>query len=193
MIKNKIVSRFLLTASLMLLCSNVSAQHSGDANTSAAKQVSTSYTNAQFKQLLIASLANDVNGQKLLAVSDDLNTTIHGSHVEFSAVINLDKVEKVSPKARKSFEKFDQFLFFLNTNQLNVTVLAELVPRNGRLGIRDNFSISLGPIPISNDALRQLGVNVGRANSTNLKFNDMFVESVKLETGRITLRTLGAP
>ena len=193
MLKNKIIPRALLVVSLVLLCSSVSAQQTANENAPRIKKISNTYSNKEFNELLIASLAKDVNGQKFLAASNNLNTTIHGSHVEFSAVIDLDKVQQVSPEARNGFKKFDQFLFLLNSNQLPVTVLAELVPRNGRLGIRDNFSISLGPIPISNDALRQLGINVSRANSTNLKLNDIFIQSIKLETGRITLRTLSAP
>lgn len=193
MIKNKIILCALLALSSIVTSSHVFAQQAaGSGETSTVKKLGHTYSEGEFNQLLIASLANDINGQKLLAVSDNLSSKIHGSHVEFSAVINLDKVEKVSPEARKSFKKFDQFLFLLNNNKLNITVYAELVPRNGRLGIRDNFSIALGPIPISNDALRQLNVNVSRANHTNLKLNGLFIQSIKLETGSVTLNTLEA-
>jgi len=143
-------------------------------------EFNTSLSEAEFNNLFRASLANDENGQLLLSVSDSLSAEIHPSHVEFSAVINLDKVEKISPEARASVEKFDAFFLFLDKNKLNVKVIGEPVARNGLVGIRDNFSIELGPIPLSNDTLRQLGLDVAQANTTNLQLNDLYVHAIRL-------------
>jgi len=68
-------------------------------------EFNTSLSEAEFNTLFLESLANDENGQLLLSVSDSLSAKLHSSHVEFSAVINLDKVEQISPEARASVEK----------------------------------------------------------------------------------------
>ena len=152
-------------------------------------EFNTSLSEAEFNTLFLESLANDENGQLLLSVSDSLSAELHSSHVEFSAVINLDKVEQISPEARASVEKFDSFFLFLDKNRLNVKVIGEPVTRNGLVGIKDNFSIELGPIPLSNGTLRQLGLDVAQANTTNLQLNNLYVHAMKLLEGHVDLAT----
>ena len=149
----------------------------------------TQLSEAEFNDLFLASLQNDKNGQLLLSVSDSLSAQLHPTHVEFSAVINLDKVEKISPEARASVEKFDSFFLFLDKNQLNLKVFAEPVSRNGLVGIKENFSIQLGPIPLSNDTLRQLGLDVAQANNTNLRLTNLDVHAIELLQGEVNLST----
>ena len=149
----------------------------------------TQLSEAEFNELFLASLQNDKNGQLLLSVSDSLSAELHPTHVEFSAVINLDKVEKISPEARASVEKFDSFFLFLDKNQLNLKVFAEPVSRNGLVGVKENFSIQLGPIPLSNDTLRQLGLDVAQANNTNLRLTNLDVHAIELLQGEVNLST----
>ena len=149
----------------------------------------TQLSEAEFNDLFLASLQNDKNGQLLLSVSDSLSAQLHPTHVEFSAVINLDKVEKISPEARASVEKFDSFFLFLDKNQLNLKVFAEPVSRNGLVGVKENFSIQLGPIPLSNDTLRQLGLDVAQANNTNLRLTNLDVHAIELLQGEVNLST----
>jgi len=149
----------------------------------------TQLSEAEFNELFLASLQNDKNGQLLLSVSDSLSVQLHPTHVEFSAVINLDKVEKISPEARASVEKFDSFFLFLDKNQLNLKVFAEPVSRNGLVGVKENFSIQLGPIPLSNDTLRQLGLDVAQANNTNLRLTNLDVHAIELLQGEVNLST----
>lgn len=149
----------------------------------------TQLSEAEFNELFLASLQNDKNGQLLLSVSDSLSAQLHPTHVEFSAVINLDKVEKISPEARASVEKFDSFFLFLDKNQLNLKVFAEPVSRNGLVGVKENFSIQLGPIPLSNDTLRQLGLDVAQANNTNLRLTNLDVHAIELLQGEVNLST----
>ena len=149
----------------------------------------TQLSEAEFNELFLTSLQNDKNGQLLLSVSDSLSAQLHPTHVEFSAVINLDKVEKISPEARASVEKFDSFFLFLDKNQLNLKVFAEPVSRNGLVGVKENFSIQLGPIPLSNDTLRQLGLDVAQANNTNLRLTNLDVHAIELLQGEVNLST----
>ncbi len=145
------------------------------------------YSEQEFKDLLLASLENDANGQLLLSVTDSIDVKLLPTHVEFATVINLDKVEKISPEARASVEKFNAFFLFLDKNKLNLKVIGEPVVRNGLVGIRDNFSIELGVIPLSNNALRQLGLEVERANTTSLRLNELHINSIILDEGQVNL------
>jgi len=180
----KLKSLFLL-ASLLLTIANVNQAYSTPVNT----PLNTSLSESQFNDLFIASLKNDPNGQQLLSVSDSLNIELYSSHIELSAIINLDKVEQISPEARANVERFDSFFIFLDKNRLNLKVIGEPVTRNGLVGIRDNFSIQFGPIPLSNDTLRQLGLDVAQANTTSLQLEGLHVHDIQLSEGHVDLAT----
>ena len=146
-----------------------------------------SLTEAEFNELFLTSLANDFNGVKLLSVSDAIDVKLFADRIEVSAIIKLEKVERLSPKARATVEKFDTLFFFLDKNQMNIKVIGEPVARNGSLGIRDNFSVELGPIPLSNDMLRQFGLDVQRVNHKNLRLKGLYTHAIRLSEGRADL------
>ena len=133
-----------------------------------------------FNALLLASLKVDEGGAQLLEVSDGVHAFLREDEVEISAVINLDKVEKVNPQSRKAVEQFDRLFFFLDDSRLAVSVYATPVVRDGFLGIKDDFHIKVGAIPISNSTLKQLGVEVERANESNLALRLLTLSSVEL-------------
>lgn len=141
----------------------------------------------EFNALFLASLKLDQDGRKLLAVSDGVKAIVHDDHIELGAIINLDKVEKIDPKARKSVEKVNRLFPFLSDSRVAVSVFGTPVVRNGRIGIKDDFHIKVGAIPISNDSLRQLGAKVERANTSNLNLRYLTVSSIGLEKGKIIL------
>lgn len=145
---------------------------------------------AEFNALFLASLKLDEDGRKLLAVSDGVNAIMHHDHIELGAIINLDKVEEINPKARKAVEKVNRIFPFLKDSRVALTVFGTPVVRNGQIGIKDDFHIKVGAIPISNDSLRQLGAKVERANTSNLSLRYLTVNSVGLEPGKITLGVL---
>lgn len=151
-----------------------------------------SLSNAEFTNLLIRSLEDDQNGMLLLSVSDSFTANINAETLSLSAVINLNKLEKISLEARQNIERFDSFFFFLDGENLNLTVIGEPVVRNGLVGIKDNFSVKIGPLPLSNGALRQFGIQVERANTTNLKLKDIVAQSIELKEGSITVNTINA-
>ena len=189
MIRKSIITFLLFIGASFISYSNSFAQGElGKIVTPITQQVV--LTETEFNELLIASLTNDANGQQLLALTDNINTKTFDGYVELAGIVNLDKVEKINPQARQSFEQFDRFLFFLDKNRLNITVTAIPVVRNGLIGIKDNFTIELGPIPISNQALRQLGVQVAQVNHTNLKLNGLTLKSIQLGTGKVILESI---
>lgn len=149
-----------------------------------------SFDNVEFNAILLASLKSDEDGRKLLSVSDSVRAFIKADQLQITAIINLDKLERVEPKARKAVEKFDRFFPFLKDSRLALTVYATPLARNNQLAVKDDFHIKVGAIPISNDSLRALGVKVERANSTELAIKYLSVKSVALEKNLIKLGVL---
>ena len=144
------------------------------------------FDETEFNALLIASLKLHEDGQKLLQVSDGVRAILHQDEIEIAAVINLDKVEQIDPNARKAVERFDKFFFFLDDARLAISVYGTPVVRNGSIAIKDDFHIKVGAIPISNSTLRQLGIEVERANDSELVLQLLNLSSVTLEKGNIS-------
>ena len=144
------------------------------------------FDETEFNALLIASLKLHEDGQKLLQVSDGVRAILHQDEIEIAAVINLDKVEQIDPNARKAVERFDKFFFFLDDSRLAISVYGSPVVRNGSIAIKDDFHIKVGAIPISNSTLRQLGIEVERANDSELALQLLNLSSVTLEKGNIS-------
>ena len=145
-----------------------------------------SFDETDFNALLIASLKLHEDGQKLIQVSDGVRAILHEDEIEIAAVINLDKVEQIDPNARKAVERFDKFFFFLDDSRLAISVYGTPVVRNGSIAIKDDFHIKVGAIPISNSTLRQLGIEVERANDSEFALQLLNLSSVTLEKGNIS-------
>lgn len=145
------------------------------------------FSDAQFTELFVESLTRDQNGQQLLAVSDAVKAFAHDDHVELTAVINLDKVEGIDPNLRRGIEKFDRIFPFIENARLALTVFGTPVVRNGRVGIKDDFHIKVGAIPISNQSLRTLGAEVERANEIDLALYNLSLKSIVLKEGQVVL------
>jgi hypothetical protein len=148
------------------------------------------FSEDEFNAIMLASLEANEDGRKLLAVSDAVKAFINKDELELSAIINLDKVEKIDPKARKAVEKLDRIFPFLNDSRVALTVYGTPIVRNGNLAIRDDFHIKVGAIPISNSSLRQLGAKVERANTTELPLKYLSVSNITLNDGEIELSVL---
>lgn len=146
-----------------------------------------SFDEMEFNAILLASLKNDDDGRKLLSVSDAVRAFIRDDHIEITAIINLAKLEKVEPKARKAVEKLDLLFPFLNNSRVALTVYATPVARGNKLAIKDDFHIKVGAIPISNSSLKALGVKVERANNSELAIKYLALKSVRLASKKITL------
>lgn len=149
-----------------------------------------SFDETEFNAIMLASLKSHQDGQKLLAVSDAVKAFLHEDEIEISAIINLDKLEKVEPRAREAVEKFDKFFFFLKDSKVALTVYGTPIARNGGIAIRDDFHIKVGAIPISNSSLRQLGAKVEQANEKVLPIKYLSVSDVTLRDGGLDLAVL---
>jgi len=148
------------------------------------------FSEVEFNAVMLASLRSDDDGQKLLAVSDAVKAFINKDQLELSAIINLDKLGNVDPKARKAVEKLDRIFPFLDDSRVAVTVYGTPIARNGNIAIKDDFHIKVGAIPISNSSLRQLGANVERANTTDLPIKYLSVSDITVNEGEIELAVL---
>ena len=142
----------------------------------------------QFNALLLDSLQADDKGRQVLAVSDQINTTLSDGEIQIGALINLDKVEKVNAKARAIIEKLDNVLVFLEGSQMRVSLIVRPLARNGEIAIYDDFSAKVGLIPISNDALQTLGVAVQQANNNSLALKNLSLQSIKVLDGEVVMR-----
>lgn len=152
-----------------------------------------SLNEGEFNALLYTSLERDVDGRKLLQVSDAVRAFIRKDKLELSAIINLDKVERIDPSARKGIEQFDRIFPFIDGHRVALTVYATPVVREGGLGVQDDFSIKVGAIPFSNQTLRGMGVEVERANSTTLALKNLVIESLQIRDQQIVFKTTSLP
>lgn len=141
----------------------------------------------EFNALLLASLEADDEGRRLLSVSDAVRVFLRPDEVEFSIVVNLEKLEQQEPGSRNKVEKFDRLFPFLQDERVALTVYATPIVSNGMVGVKDDFHIKVGAIPISNGSLRQLKVPVERANSTWLKLKYLNVSSLALTDNGLSL------
>lgn len=148
------------------------------------------FSETEFNAIFVASLEKDVEGQKLLEVSDAVKAFLHEDKVELTAIINLDKVEAVNPNARRAVEKFDRIFPFIDGHRVALTVYGTPVVRDGSLGIRDDFYIKVGALPFSNKTLRGLGIEVERANTTNLRLKFLAIESMELRDQQVGFKVL---
>lgn len=148
------------------------------------------FDETEFNAILLASLKSSDDGKKLLSVSDAVKAFLHDDEIELTAIINLDKLEKIEPKAREAVEKFDRIFPFLNDSRVALTVYGTPVARNGNIAIKDDFHIKVGAIPISNASLKSLGAKVERANSTDLPLKYLSVQSIGLLDGQIEFGVL---
>lgn len=147
-------------------------------------------TQPEFNAIFIASLKADDKGQELLDVSDAIKAFLHEDKVELTAIINLDKVEASNPKAREAVEKFDRIFPFIQDSRVALTVYGTPVARNGRVGIKDDFHLKVGALPISNETLRGLGVEVERANTTDLALKYLSIQSIQLQDEQVGFSVL---
>lgn len=143
------------------------------------------FTESEFNALFLASLKADADGRKLLSVSDGVRVFLHRDKVEISAIINLEKLAKVEPKAREAVDKFDKLFWIVEDNRLAVTVYGTPVARRGGLGVKDDFYAKVGQLEFSNETLRSMKVPVERANRTQLEIEYLHLKSVTVNPSDI--------
>ena len=148
-------------------------------------QSNVSLSEAEFNDVLLASLEADPDGKLLLSISEGIKAVLLDGQVEISAIVNLDKAEKINAEAQAAVQNVKNLFPFLDGSNLEMTVYGEPVARNGQIAIKDNFSIKVGFVPLSNYALRKLGIDVERANTESLKLQFLSVTGVRVTQGNI--------
>jgi hypothetical protein len=139
----------------------------------------------EFNAIFLASLKADVDGRKLLAVSDGIRAFLREGEVQLSAVINLDKLAKVEPKAREAVEKFDRLFWIIEDNRIAVTVYGKPVVYKGGLAVDDSFHAKVGEVVFSNETLRSLKIPVEQAQNTYLDIQYLSLKGVKVSPKKI--------
>ncbi len=143
------------------------------------------FSESEFNAMVMASLKSDEDGRKLLQVSDGVRAFLHRNEVELSAVINLNKLGKLEPKAREAVEKFDKIFWIIEDGRVAISVFGEPVVRRGGLGLKDTLRLKVGEMDFSNDTLRSLNVPVEKANQTQLAIDYLTLKSVNVSDDAI--------
>lgn len=141
----------------------------------------------EFNALLMASLASHEDGRRLLNVSDKVHAQLRKNEIELGAVINIAKLRRAEPKARKAFEKAVDVLPFDLDDKLFIAIKGLPVARNGNLGLDENVSLKIGSLPISNSLLRSAGVSVADLATESLPIKSLSIRSVNVEKGQIRI------
>lgn len=144
----------------------------------------------EFNALLMASLQSDVDGRRLLSVSDALNAQIREDELELGLVLDLDKVALLDAEARDAVNRVTDALPFLDKSKLFLAVTGEPIARDGGIAFGKDFTVTIGMLPISSSLLSQLGVPVHKASNASLPLRYLRVQSIKLEQGQINLGVL---
>ena len=144
-------------------------------------------TEDEFNSLLVASLLSNKDGRRVLAVSDAVHADLRDGEIEFGAVINMDKLGNVEPRAKRAFERAMKVLPLSSEEKIYVAVIGTPVARNGNLAIADDVRVQIGSIPISNRLLKQVGVPTHRLNEEDLPLRPLQIRSVASFDGEIRL------
>ncbi|NND80996.1 MAG: hypothetical protein HKN50_01075 [Gammaproteobacteria bacterium] len=144
----------------------------------------------EFNALMIASLQADPDGRKLLSVSDALNAQIRQGELELGVILDLNKVAQLDKRAHEAVAQVRDALPFLDQSKMAIAVTGQPVARNGEIGFTDDFTVTIGSIPLSSSLLSQLGVPVHKARSASLELKYLTVNSVTLAPQAIQLGVL---
>lgn len=144
----------------------------------------------EFNALLLASLRNSRDGQRLLRVSDDVRATITKQHLEIGAVIDLDKLSVEDPDLGRKVRKLVHYLPLWEKSSVYIAVLGEPIARHGELAITENLSLKIGAIPVGNQVLRQLGVPLEEISRKSLPLRYLSVQDVQLSEQQIAMAVL---
>lgn len=141
----------------------------------------------EFNALLISSLQSSQDGRRVLAVSDAVKANLNDGEVEVGAVIDLEKVAKISQKARDAVDKLNKALPLLDQSKMFLSVAGQPIARNGEIAFDENFSVKIGAIPISSKLLEQMGVPVHKATESSLPLQYITIKSIALTEDEVVL------
>ena len=144
----------------------------------------------EFNALLLASLARHKDGRRLLQVSDVVRADLRAGEIELAAIIDLEKVQEIEPKARKTLREVRDYLPFALDEKVFVAITAEPVARNGGVGVSENISLQIGAVPISATFLRRAGVPIDRLKREFVPLRNLNIQDIQTRDGELELRVL---
>lgn len=143
------------------------------------------FSEDEFNALVVNSLRTHEDGRRLLAVSDAVHADLRDGEIEFGAVVNIDKLGRVEPRAKQAFERAMENFPLQAGDKVFVAVVGTPIARNGNLALADNVSLKVGAIPISSALLKRVGVPVHKLNREDLPLRLLKIKSVISEEGKI--------
>lgn len=145
------------------------------------------FSEDEFNALVLSSLRNHTDGQRLLAVSEAVHTDLTNGEIEFGAVINMAALARAEPKAKQAFERAMQVLPLKADDEIFVAIVGTPIARNGNLALADDVRVRIGSIEISNGVLSRLGVPVHKLNQEDLPLQRLRLSSITPLDGEIRI------
>lgn len=144
------------------------------------------FNEPEFNALVLTSLRANTDGRRLLAVSDGINIDLQDNQIEVGAILNVEKLARYEPKAKKAIEQALQFLPMIQNNGLiAVAIKGRPIARNGELAIGNDVSVAIGSFPISNGVLKTLGVKTHKISQESLRLKAIRIDSVYASKNQI--------
>lgn len=141
----------------------------------------------EFNALVLHSLKRDPDGRRLLAVSDAVHVDLDDQGIELGVIINMKKVARADKRAKEAVEKALQVIPLSRDEKIAISIRGVPVARNGNIGFTDDFTISLGAIPLTSELLRSLGVEVDRVTRESLDVRNLSINSIETLDDQILL------
>lgn len=141
-------------------------------------------SDAEFTALVMASLMRHKNGRRLLSAADSVDARSLESGLQVNTVINLKKLEKADPKAKKAIEKITRYIP-VSGDKLYLSVKGEPIARNGQIAFTENVSVTIGTMTLSGSYLKQLGVPMHKLSKQSLPLKNLRIKSVTTRDGEV--------
>jgi hypothetical protein len=145
---------------------------------------------AEFNALFQASLKSSRDGRRLLKISDGINAQIAEDGIELGVVLNLQKISQLDARTREKVEKVLNLIPLLDKSRVYLAIKGAPMVSDGNLAVSDDFTVSIGDLPISNKLLADIGLPADRLTSKTWPISLMSVESISTEDGKMTLSVL---
>lgn len=141
----------------------------------------------EFNALLLASLASHEDGRRLLAVSDVVRADLRNGEIEVGAIVNMNKLREVEPRAKEAFEQALAVLPFDPGDKIFVAAIGTPIARGGNLAVDSDARLQIGALPISNQLLKRVGFPVEKISSESVPLKSLSIRSVAVGADEIRL------
>lgn len=142
----------------------------------------------EFNSAVKVALAFNTDGQKLLQVSERINTIYHQDAIEVGAVINLAQIRQVDAKLHASIQDFMSRFPFLAKSQLYLAVKAKPIAQDGKIVLHDDIGVKIGKLPIPAIILKLANVDVSQIQRQPLSIKRLHINEVAVNPEHLSVK-----